>query len=259
MKALQLYKSIGMPNMNIFAELLKRKYYRNCPVTPEDAKLIIKIWERDRDQIAGRLTRPRAKKVPLLQPSEEISTLIDQHPYTNIGMDYIYMMGVGFLHTVSIEYRFGTGEPVVGKKTPRTRDIVDQVKRVINLYESRGIKVTQAVCDNEFECIREKIRPTHLQIVGRNEHVGIIERRNSTLKEHVRSLMHMTPYKYFCTLMIIGAVTKATKDINNLPSQHGISDIFRPTSFDKETYQLQTSIPSPSLTTVTMWKSITER
>ena len=145
-------------------------------------------------------------------------------------MGYIYITGVGFLHTVSIEYRFG----IVGKKTPRTRDIVDQVKRVINLYESRGIKVTQAICDNEFECITEKIRPTHLQIVGRNEHVGIIERRNRTLKEHIRSLMHMTPYIYFFTLMIIGTVTKATKDINNLPSQHGISDIFRPTSLIKK-------------------------
>ena len=195
-----------MPSFSLFTKLLENNYFRNCPVTPEDAKRASKIWGEDSFNAQGKTTRPQAHRITLKVPNEEIQTIVNRHPYTNLAMDYIFVLGIAFLHTLPIEYKFGT----IKRKSPKYNDILQGIRKAMLLYEKRGIKVLQVVRDNEFECVREDIRSTQLTTVSRNEHVGPIERRNQTLKERVRSLIHMTPYDTFCTLLIIGVVTKAT-------------------------------------------------
>ena len=41
--AITLFRSIGMPSFSLFIKLLESNYFRNCPVTPEDAKRASKI------------------------------------------------------------------------------------------------------------------------------------------------------------------------------------------------------------------------
>ena len=125
-----------MPCINCFIKLLKENYFCNCPVTPEDAKIALKIWGKDKIQQAGRLTRPNAHSITILKPSEQVKTIVEENPYTNIAMDYVFIMGVAFLHTTSIEFTFRTTEAVVGRKLPKEDDIEDQVKKVIKLYQS---------------------------------------------------------------------------------------------------------------------------
>jgi len=48
----------------------------------------------------------------------------------------------------------------------------------------------------------------------------------------------MTEFDTFCTLMIIGAFTKATKDMNNIPSPNSMCESLSPSSIIKD-------IPAP--------------
>ena len=50
------------------------------------------------------------------------------------------------------------------------------LKRVIRMYHSRGLKVTQVNIDNEFKCIREEVRPININTVAARGHVGDIDR-----------------------------------------------------------------------------------
>ena len=45
----------------------------------------------------------------------------------------------------------------------------------------------------------------------------------------------MTPYNCFCTLMIIGVVSKAQKDLNNISAENGLSETLSPSSIIKDT------------------------
>mmetsp|Transcript_17140 Transcript_17140/g.24225 ORF Transcript_17140/g.24225 Transcript_17140/m.24225 type:complete len:157 (+) Transcript_17140:1721-2191(+) len=138
----------------------EQQYYNRVNIKPEDAKIGMKIWSHNRAQQAGRLTRPLAQQVIRMEPSQVAESIIGRQPYTNMAMDYLYIMGAAFLHSMSIEFQFGITKAIIGKRKPNKEDIENGVKKAINIFEKKNIKVVQAVADNEFECIREAIRPT---------------------------------------------------------------------------------------------------
>ena len=45
------------------------------------------------------------------------------------------------------------------------------VNECINMYNARGLEVTQLNTDDEFRCIEEAIRPIRLNVVAADEHV----------------------------------------------------------------------------------------
>ena len=88
-------------------------------------------------------------------------------------------------------------------KRPKKRDVKSGVKRVLNTYHSRGLRVTQINADNEFTCIREEVRPANMNIVAAGEHVGYIERLGRILKEGTRGHVNRLPYKRYPKIMVI--------------------------------------------------------
>ena len=109
---------------------------------------------------------------------------------------------------------------------------------MINLYHARGIHVNQINTDNEFECIKNNILPTNLNVAAAEEHVGEIERSIRTMKEGTRYDVHRLPYSHYPTVMIKGLITKRVKDLNQLPSNNGISNTLSSST-------LMTGKPSP--------------
>jgi len=67
-------------------------------------------------------------------------------------------------------------------KRPKKRDIESGVNRLLNIYHSRGLRITQINVDNECACIREEVRPVNMNTVAASEHVVDIERSDRTLK-----------------------------------------------------------------------------
>ena len=91
------------------------------------------------------------------------------------------------------------------------------------MYHTRGLRVVQLNGDNEFACIEEDIRPTRLNMVAADEHVGDIERSGRTVKECTRCHVHRNPYERYTRVMVKGCVVKSIKDLNHLPPTDGIS------------------------------------
>ena len=92
------------------------------------------------------------------------------------------MQGIPILYTLSNNYLFRTVEELPHKVKPNKRDIQNQFLRVERLYEARGLTVTQFDGDNEFSCLCEEIRPTFLNLVAAEEHVGNVERSIRIIK-----------------------------------------------------------------------------
>ena len=116
-----------------------------------------------------------------------------------------------------------------GKKYNKAK-MLEGVKRCINLYHSRDLSVIQMNTDNKFGCIKEEIRPIKLNMVAAGEHAGNIERYNRTVKECTRCHIHRCPYERYPRVMVTGCVVKAVKDLNQLPSQSGISQELSPST-----------------------------
>ena len=71
------------------------------------------------------------------------------------------------------------------------------MKRVKNMYHSKGLRVTQVNTDNEFKCIREDVRQVHMNAVVAGEHVRDIERSERTIKEGKICHAHILLYKRY--------------------------------------------------------------
>ena len=129
----------------------------------------------------------------------------------------MFVQGVQFLTTISHELKFSTVEalPITYKKGAKKDDILNGINKVIKLYQSRGLIVEQIHGDNEFECIREDIRPVLLNISAADEHVSMIERSIRTIKDRTRSQVQYLPYNKYPRTLVIGCVIFVVKMLNN--------------------------------------------
>ena len=103
--------------------------------------------------------------------------------------------------------------------------IIDTLNEIRSIYSIRGFHVKNIHADNEFDKEEIKISqlPVLFHIYGKDEHVGIIERSNRTVKNKVRTMTHSTPYKKIPKVMTIGLVSGGVRWLNAFPSENGVS------------------------------------
>ena len=95
-------------------------------------------------------------------------------------------------------------------------------------YTHRGIIITPYNGDNGFEMLRDHLGGANLNIVGREDHVGAIERSIRTIKERARCICYKLPYKSYTKLMTEEMILGVTKMLNAFPNKEGISSDLSP-------------------------------
>ena len=231
-----LYRKIGRPGREEFEQILRRNLIRNCPVTPDDAKRALVIYRPDVATLKGKTTRQAAAaRVPTFTAVPLPPPIAEHHRNITLCVDFLFVQGIGFFHTISrgIGFRTVSAVPNRSKAT-----ILRETRACLNLYEARGLSVRDIHADNEFECIREDIRPVELDVVPADSHVGEIERSNRTMKEHLRTTVHGLPYKRLPRRMIVALMSDAARCLNQFPWANGISDTLSPAT-------IVTGRPSP--------------
>ena len=175
-------------------------------------------------------TKQKQSKIVQLEHSEIPRSILMKHNKEHLMVDYMFVQGIQFLTTISSNFNFKTVEalPYKSKKGAKKDDILNGVKRVINLYQSRGLLVQQINSDNEFECIMEEIKPILLNISAADEHVSQVERLIQTIKERTRCQVQHLPYAKYPRSMVIGCVIFATKSLNNEVDMSRLSDKHSP-------------------------------
>ena len=96
------------------------------------------------------------------------------------------------------------------------------------MYKSRGFNFSDLHADMEFECIRNDVLPSRLNVTAANDHVGEVERSIRTMKERARTTIHGLPFKRLPKAMIQALVYHAAKGLNQFPAKNGISDTLSP-------------------------------
>jgi len=99
-------------------------------------------------------------------------TITDFHPNVKLLADYFYVQAIPLVHSIARKYQFRTIEVVKAGRKPKKKDTELGLKRVINMYHARGLRVIQVNTDNEFECIREEVWPINMNKMGDIERLG---------------------------------------------------------------------------------------
>ena len=221
-----LYRKLGRPGEAEFYSILTKNLIRNCPVTPDDARRATHIYGPDVATLKGKMTRTAAApRAPTFEAVPLPAPITEHHRNVTLCVDFFFVQGIGFLHTISRGIGFRTVSPILD----RTRQtILRELTTAINLYTSRGLTVRDIHADNEFDCIRETIRPIELNIVPADSHVGEVERSIRTIKERLRSCVHGLPFRRLPKLMITHIVSDAVRCLNQFPHATGISSTMSP-------------------------------
>jgi hypothetical protein len=140
-------------------------------------------------------------------------------------VDFFFVQGIGFLHTISRNIGFRTIAPVPDRSR---KTILKELQTVINLYRARGFTICDVHGDQEFDCIRHNVYPIRLNVVAADGHVGEIERSIRTIKERLRAGVHGLPYRRLPVVMICHMVSDVARCLNQFPGPNGISRTLSP-------------------------------
>ena len=235
--ARELYQKIGRPSQKHFEHILRNNLIRNCPITVDDAKRALMIYGPDVPALKGKTTKDRSKTqhVPSFHPTLIPAPILKDHSDVTLCVDFFFVQKYAFLHTISRKIKFRTISHVTNRTKPT---MLKGVKEALDLYHSRGFTIVDIHADMEFESIRSDIRPTELNVMAMDEHVGEVERSVRTIKERVRSDVHSMPFKRLPKMMIIELVNKALKGLNQFPALDGVSETLSPLT-------IMMGVPSP--------------
>ena len=142
-------------------------------------------------------------------------------------VDFFFLQGQPFIHTISRDIQFRTATPVPNRKQAT---ISDELRAVIALYAHRGFTVRDVHGDHEFECVRDDFAPLHFEIVAADSHFGEIERSNRTVLEHVRACTHGLLFRRLPKLLITSIVADVIRCLNILLATNGVSPSISPES-----------------------------
>ena len=175
------------------------------------------------------MTRLRAPPIVNCLPIAIPKTIIDLHSTTILSTDHLFIQYILFLYTISRGYEFRTIDHSNRKKATK-EDMEDGIKKVINVYRSRGIHVHTINTCNKFEYIKKTIQLVHLNVIVAKEHVSDVERSTRTVEEGTRGDIQRLPHTHYLRVIVRGCVIKRVKDLNQLPSNNEMSTELSPTT-----------------------------
>ena len=207
-KARDMYRYAGAMGYAKFIRLLANNYYRNCPLTADDAKRALHIFGKDIIKIKASATRKRPSSLGIMAPSSIPEDIWVHHQTEILGMDYLFVQNLPHFHLIRKSYKMRTVDALIGKGTPNKEDMKESILKAINMYHARSITITQINADNQFACVGDDLPGIDLNIVVAGEHIGNAERSIRTIKDGTRYHVHRLPYRRYPIVMVRGCITK---------------------------------------------------
>ena len=94
--AREFRRKIGYPGYQKYFQLLEKQYFRNCPLTVDDAKRALHIYGPDVESLKGKTTRRTPQAIEDIARVSISDTLKDLHPHVNLSADFFSYRGLHF-------------------------------------------------------------------------------------------------------------------------------------------------------------------
>jgi hypothetical protein len=144
--------------------------------------------------------------------------------------DIMKINKIPFMMTISRHIKFGTNEKLENMKK---ETLVQCIRNIRAVYSMRlGFKITHILMDGQFETLRGDLAEMQITLntVSNDKHVPEIERYFRTVKERVRCIYNVLPFKQMPGRMITEMVSHSVFWLNMFPPNDGISETMSPHS-----------------------------
>ena len=215
------------PSDDAFRFILKNNLITNCKITIDDFERALHIYGTALPLLQGKMTRLSSTRVHNISRVPLPPPISSQHHNITLGMDFIFVNGLPFMHTKSKKINFLSILPVPSRSMAQIIKGIETIKLV---YKRRGFSVTDYRADNEFnkEKIHAAVLPATMHNPAADAHVDFIERSGRTIKESARTLCQSLPYKRYPIIMTKALMAKTIHWLNYFPSKNGVSSTMGP-------------------------------
>ena len=152
--------------------------------------------------------------------SLDSETILTDHA---VCVGIIYMNWNPMLMSISHNVKFGTVEAIQKSKSAT---LVKFIKSIIQLYKISGFQVTTALMDGEFGHLWDELAKmgVTLNSMSCSGHVGEIKRYILTIKEQMRAIYNILPFKNIPTMLTIEIKKSSVLWLNRFPPARGVSE-----------------------------------
>ena len=152
----QLSCIIVRPPQQTYIHMLENNIIRGCPVTALDAKRAVETYGKDVGGLKGRSKRLRPKHINNVNIIPLPDFILKWHISVTLCIDIFYVNQMAFFHMISQKLQYRTVEYI---ESESHQTILHSLQKVIKIYEAGGFNVEYICGDQQFECVREDIRP----------------------------------------------------------------------------------------------------
>ena len=235
-RARVLQGRLGWPSDQLFKEAIRDNLVMNADITVDDINRAEAIYGKSVPLIKGKMVRKRTEHLSNVTRVQIPAPLFEHHPDDELDIDFLYIQGAPYLLSKTHKIKFQAVQcfnKISNKVKERTtykrgpKEIIAGLKKVIQMYVTRGFTINVVHGDNEFRKLENKLG-VHVNICAARQHIPRIERGIRTLKERVRCCWVSLPYRKAPKLMVDENVIDMTSCLNDLPHKEGISRTLSP-------------------------------
>jgi hypothetical protein len=210
---------VGYPSPRDFKNMVSYNMIKNCPVTPSDVANANKIFGPDLTTLKGMTVRviPPVVMTDYVQIPQEIVSL---NRNVTLAIDIMFANSPPFMVSISRKIKFTIVEYLLGRKQTQ---LVNSIRKNINLYQTRGFTKDTALMDREFECLKSDLPELNLNTTAASEHVPDVKRQICVLKERSRVIRSTLPFQAIPGRIIIELVYYAEFWLNVFPPSNVVS------------------------------------
>ena len=190
--ARNLQQLLWWPSKKTLHKAIVSPYLCNCNTTPDDITRAHTIHGPALPPLKGKMVDTRPKLYEPIPCVDIPAPIIEEHRDLSLQMDFCYMNGSPFFHTISNNICYRTTHAC---KSRSKGQILNSIRKVQTKYHCRGFNITDYHGDNDFSKVEEELLPATLHIRTAGQHTEKAQRSICTIKEHTRSMVHSTPYR----------------------------------------------------------------
>jgi hypothetical protein len=229
-KVRDLQEALACPSDVDLANAIEHNVIGNNPFTRRDVRIAKKIFGPDVPAMKGKTVK-RKSKMPRADDITDIpSNIIKEYSSVHLSIDIMHVNGIKFL--ISHSKHIGLLQTYCVRKNNREA-ILSCILKMIQTYKSRSVfTVVSIEADGAFESIKHELqdKPYNVALTtcDADRHVETVERQIRFLKERIRAVRVIMPYKKIPKRFTIEMVNKITMLVNSLPKQNGIHSVLSP-------------------------------
>ena len=220
--AMKLYEAVRRPGYKSFYDMLQQSLIKNYNITAQDAKNVFRIYGPDEGAIRGKTTRSTPKKVITQDLYQLPKDFYNKYRYVTIAIEIFFFDLTPYLLKISRDIHFCTVEKLENRENGT---ILESIKKVISMNNTRGFVVKFILADGEFRHMTHTVLVDlkyHLNCTAAGEHVPEAECAIRVIKERLRSIITTWPFKSVPTVFKVRMIKFIIFWLNSIPQANSI-------------------------------------